>query len=469
MKFTSCKYVNILMFKCLPLLMLFVYCQVQAQHSYVEMLLPVKQEHVPRYEAQVKRQSPILVQMPFNSDSIINPEIFKEVAKIQAERIDLVYTSYRESNSFDQPVLNRGRLTSLEKHAPYLFDNPLTDWHFIAQTGASTADSAAVFFHGFIIYPKKALTPTDIEAERHTIYSTMDSIDAFLKKNDSTCLIQVTEMKKKWVATGYFRPQSKYLQRQGKKSSEQSAQYPYTEKRLVRDTVVRYDSVLCYGGKIDSHVTKLLPDTDVIQILERHPEWDSSIIITDVTASMSPYTVQLLVWYRLRELNGQVMQFEFFNDGDNMPDRYKRLGSTGGIYFSDAAKGYDAMEAAMMYAMGRGTGGDIPENNIEALLKAIEYYPYCKNIIMLADNWAPVKDIALLSKVMKPIKVIVCGSENGIINPHYLDIARATSGSIHLLQQDIDSLGNIKEGETITLGKRQYKLIGGKFAIVGYN
>ena len=450
-------------------MLLFVYCQVQAQYKYVEMLLPVKQEHTLRYEVQTKKQQPILVRMPFNSDSIVNPEIFKEIAKIQAERIDLVYTSYRESTTFDQPVLNRGRLTNLEKYAPYLFDNPLTDWHFIAQTDASTADSAAMLFHGFIIYPKRVLTPKDIEAERHTIYSTMDSIDAFLKKNDSTCLIQVTEMKKKWVATGYFRPQSKYLQRQGKKSSEQSAQYPYTEKRLVRDTVVRYDSVLCYGGKIDSRVTKLLPDTDVIHILERHTDWDSSIIVTDVTASMSSYTVQLLVWYRLRSLNGNVMQFEFFNDGDNMPERYKSIGGTGGIYFSDAAKGYDAMEAAMMYAMSRGNGGDIPENNIEALLKAIEYYPNCKNIIMLADNWAPVKDIALLPKVTKPIKVIMCGSQGGIINPHYLDIARATGGSVHLLQQDIDSFGNVKEGETITLGKRQYKLVGGKFTIVGYN
>jgi hypothetical protein len=184
---------------------------------------------------------------------------------------------------------------------------------------------------------------------------------------------------------------------------------------------------------------------------------------------MSPYTVQLLVWYRLRELNEQIMQFEFFNDGDNMPDRYKSIGRTGGIYFSDAAKGYDAMEAAMMYAMSRGNGGDIPENNIEAILKAIEYYPSCKNLIMLADNWAPVKDISLLPKVTRPIKVIVCGSENGIINPHYLDIARATGGSVHLLQQDIDTLGSVKEGETITLGKRQYKLVAGKFTIVGYN
>jgi hypothetical protein len=187
-------------------------CQVLlAQHNYVEMLLPVKQEHTARYEVQAKRQKPLLVRMPFNSDSILNPEVFKEIAKIQAERIDLVYTSYRESKTFDQPVLNKGRLTSLEKYAPYLFDNELTDWHFITQTGASTADSAASYFHGFVIYPKKVFTPRDIEAERYTIYNTIDSVEAFLKKNDSTCLIQVTEMKKKWVATGYFRPHSKYL------------------------------------------------------------------------------------------------------------------------------------------------------------------------------------------------------------------------------------------------------------------
>lgn len=75
--------------------------------------------------------------------------------------------------------------------------------------------------------------------------------------------------------------------------------------------------------------------------------------------------------------------------------------------------------------MTNGSGGDIPENNIEALLAGDKLCSSCDSIIMIVDNWAPIKDISLLTGWHKPVKVVVCGVFDKI-NPDYLKLARDT-------------------------------------------
>ena len=189
------------------------------------------------------------------------------------------------------------------------------------------------------------------------------------------------------------------------------------------------------------------------------------MVIADVTGSMYPYTVQLLQWLAITLTDKQKRHFVFFNDGDMKADGEKVVGKTGGIYYT-YGNSYDEVEKTIITAMSNGSGGDAPENNIEALLEAQKKCSNCDSIVMIADNWAPIKDISLLAGFGKPVKVVVCGVM-GSIRKDYLKLARDTKGSIHLMEEDVYNLSEIKEGGTIRIGGRMYKLVKGDFVAEG--
>jgi hypothetical protein len=141
------------------------------------------------------------------------------------------------------------------------------------------------------------------------------------------------------------------------------------------------------------------------------------------------------------------------------------IGKTGGIY-PVYSSSYDEVEKTITKAMTNGGGGDAPENNIEALLEAQKICSNCDSIVMIADNWAPVKDISLLAGFGKPVKVVVCGVL-GSIHKDYLRLARDTKGSIHLMEEDVYNLSEIREGGTVKIAGKTYKLIKGEFVLPG--
>lgn len=61
-----------------------------------------------------------------------------------------------------------------------------------------------------------------------------------------------------------------------------------------------------------------------------------------------------------------------------------------------------------------------------------------------------------------PIHIVLCGTEFGV-NEQYLEIAWKTAGSIHTIEQDIEDLTKLADGETITIGAYQYRVSKGKF------
>jgi hypothetical protein len=111
----------------------------------------------------------------------------------------------------------------------------------------------------------------------------------------------------------------------------------------------------------------------------------------------------------------------------------------------------------MSLAMENGNGGDNPENDIEAILFAISKCPDCGNIIHVADNNATPRDLSLLYKVNKPVRVIVCGVK-GAVNPELLNIAYRTGGSLHTIEEDIRNLAGMSIGERVTIGGYSYRL-----------
>lgn len=202
-------------------------------------------------------------------------------------------------------------------------------------------------------------------------------------------------------------------------------------------------------------------DNVVTKVLNRN-KWSEKLIVCDLTGSMDPYAGQLAAWYQLNYKKETNLQFIFFNDGDNKNDAEKKIGNTGGIYYQHS-KGLDSLIALMSNVQAHGNGGDCPENNMEALISGVKMADPYKELVMIVDNNAPVKDLSLLKNFNKPVHIILCGSQNGGVLLDYFLIAWKTKGSIHTMEEDLTKIAGMSEGETIVVGGITYKIMGGEF------
>lgn len=201
-------------------------------------------------------------------------------------------------------------------------------------------------------------------------------------------------------------------------------------------------------------------DHDLFRVLKRIPNVEQQAIAVDFTGSMSPYYKELMAWFFLKKY-GQATGFVFFNDGNDLKDRLKVAGKTGGLY-SFRTDNLDTILAQALKSVAAGNGGDSPENDVEAVLQAIKDNPKAKEIVLIADNWADMRDYSLISSVKKPVHIILCGTEEGI-NTQYLDFAKITKGSVHTIEEDIDNLSKVSEGHEVKIGKDTYLYSGGRF------
>jgi len=197
-------------------------------------------------------------------------------------------------------------------------------------------------------------------------------------------------------------------------------------------------------------------------IFKRNFGWQEMLVVTDLTASMSPYVAQLLAWHTLNYKSSGIKNYVFFNDGDDKGDDKKRVGSAGGVYYSNAKSLKNVLSVADLCAK-KGGGGDIPENNMEATIKGLAKYKGTKDLILIVDNWATPRDVRLTKAIKKPIKIIVCGAADGIINPVWLTIAKQTKGSVHTMYDDLKNLAKVQEGKTIKINNITYRVANGKF------
>lgn len=195
----------------------------------------------------------------------------------------------------------------------------------------------------------------------------------------------------------------------------------------------------------------------VFKVMNRNPKWRKNIIVTDMTSSMYPYAKQINTWLKLFFMKDTAQQyFVFFNDGDSKRDAEKKIGATGGVYICKA-KTCDDLVNTMKLTIKRGEGGDTPENVVEAILTGLKKVRKPDNIILIADNWAKVRDINLISRVKVPVRVILCGVFEGMeINTDYLNIAYKTKGSIHTIEQDISDLINQTVGKKFNINGFDY-------------
>ncbi|AMS25760.1 hypothetical protein AEM51_00780 [Bacteroidetes bacterium UKL13-3] len=197
-------------------------------------------------------------------------------------------------------------------------------------------------------------------------------------------------------------------------------------------------------------------------------KWGRKLMVVDVTGSMDPYVSELLLWLKLNFEKEKGIQFVFFNDGDGKSDELKKPGKTGGVYYVKPKTYNELLDVASAVAA-KGSGGDAPENNIEALMKAMQLASEYDEIVMVADSYAAINDMELIQHLIKPVRIVLCGIEDHLfVEPDYLVLAWKSKGSIHSIEKDIDSIAKMMDGKIITLFGKDYRLLNGRFIPVNH-
>ncbi|MCB0408572.1 MAG: hypothetical protein KDD29_00020 [Flavobacteriales bacterium] len=381
----------------------------------------------------------IAIAMPFAKELILNhhqKELLKEKAII---KIELVYTQFKTSSMFNQKQLNEKRLLELKKHIPDVFEFPLWDFELISQTQGNSREECTPMFHGFIITfrPNSSVNTLKEEAQylQNFLATTLKN-DSILKDSSSKKIMDIkTHYDKQW---GY-----------------------------IHDTIWGLDTVPPPSPPNFFYNHSLYKDSTVLNAMNRNKNWDDFIVVTDVTGSMSPYIAQVFVWLKEQSENKQAKYFVFFNDGDDKPSKKKNPMETKGIYVSPNTT-LDSIMNVASWCMERGSGGgEGLENDVEAIIEGLKYFPRAKEVVLVADNFESMRDYKFLDKIKTPVHVIICGGE-GRINIQYLDLAKRTKGSIHTKTQDIFNLDEVEKGEHIFINKKEYIFHDNKFHFI-YN
>ncbi|HNS42385.1 MAG TPA: hypothetical protein PKN22_06470 [Taishania sp.] len=174
--------------------------------------------------------------------------------------------------------------------------------------------------------------------------------------------------------------------------------------------------------KVTPKDLKSFKDSTVLAAFTRNKQWKHPTIVADVTCSMYPYISQTAFWFLLKMNRKENCNIVFFNDGD------------------------------------------AEENGIEAILEAQEKFPYSKEIIFIADNYADLRDFELISKIKIPVRVILCGVEFGV-NVQYINLAHKTGGSLHTMEKDLNNLVDMSEGKTFVFLGKTYIILNGEVVL----
>lgn len=234
--------------------------------------------------------------------------------------------------------------------------------------------------------------------------------------------------------------------------------YDVTDPEIMQAPSTLEDVEKLLNGKA------VIKDSTVLKVMNRNRKWQNVLVVMDWTGSMYRYGAQVVIWHKLNLENSGLKHFVFFNDGDKKRNWQKELGRTGGIYYAASRDIYQIVET-MGEVMNKGYGGDAPENDLEALMKSIQKLEGFDEVVLIADNKSPVRDLALLDNLKTPIRIVLCGAQSRKIHPDYLKIAFKTKGSIHTVEKDILEMAQLKEGDIIHIEGIRYKVRGGELEL----
>ncbi len=372
------------------------------------------------------KENQLFIAMPFAKKTVLNPEQKKQLQEKVAIKLELVYTRFRSSSTFNQKALNKKRLKELNRLAPQLFENRLWDYGLISQTNGSSREVCNKMFHGFIITfrPNSTTNTLDLEAKY------VEDLTTAILKQDSTD--NDTIPMNFTIKTHYDK------------------QFGYIHDTTWHEVKIKKPATPDF---FYNH--SLYNDSTVLNAFNRNTNWNNLIVVTDVTGSMSPYISQVIVWLKEQAEKKTAKYFVFFNDGDRKESKKKKPLETKGVYVVENESLETVMKTAIKCMKNGSGGGEHLENDVEAILEGEKQYPKADAIILVADNFEMMRDYDFIKKIKKPVHVILCGSENRV-NIQYLDLARQTKGTIHTVKSDVINLQNIKEGEHFFIDEKEY-------------
>ncbi len=348
----------------------------------------------------VKAKNVIPIQFGETNSRYTNKNLANALEKTEVISIKLYYSKFPKDIIFQentQKAVNELRIKNLLARFPSLKTKNITI-ELVAQENCEDLAQAKALFHGFVI---------DYEMTNATILPATEP-----KKEETVTILKEKEKsipKQKQVILDF-----------GNINNEFSKDVK--RKHIGRDSITYF-------------------------AFERNiAQWDSVVIVADWTSSMYPYTLQLLIWQTQNvQYANKILGYVFFNDGDKTPDNQKKIGQIGGIYVSNSPHLPDALQKMDECKKNGNGGGDFDENNIEALLVAVQQFPNAKSIIMISDNYGKIKDLALLPKVKKPVHVILARMPDlRFLTEDYLQVALQTGGSLHLKNTDYQTIEKLQ-------------------------
>ena len=365
-------------------------CAVFSQQKVADVFRKAERGTTEKVELRVSDSVNFFFPMSFAKKDFVSVIGLSRIKPEQVQSIELYYTDFPKGKNFDR--LNYERFLRLNAAAPQFFEAEHIQWKILAQNNCNDQKCAEDLFHGFLIRKKSVETKNTTSTPVTT--KPKISIEEIAKKDP-----------------------------------------------IVRDSLKFWELL--------NNNTVPTKDSSVIKILTKFPNWKNLLIVNDWTGSMYEFGMEVLLWYKLNESRQKdVKRIVFFNDGDSLPDNKKIIGKTGGIYLSKDSISLDNLISQMVLCMRGGYGGDIPENDVEAMIKGLESCKDCEEVILVADSRSSVRDFSLITQVKKPVHVILCGVEKGVV-PEYIKIAYQTGGTIHTIQEDILSFAQFTDGKRI--------------------
>jgi signal peptidase I len=416
----------------------------------------------------------IFLRTGFRSSKIVNIKdwvLIKDT--IEPYQIDIVYSKYplRKGEYPEIYSLLCNRLINLFVMDPQLNAAGIK-WNKVLQTNCISDEQVSTLFHGIVIWyhakkkVKPALKPvikepvTEVETKNKTV-------PASKKVPEEQTTLKDIEYSINTIKNSISFPDSiKTVLGKQPVDKQLEAIKIYLESKIAREPDITLsrstnEELKKYNKAVDYFLLNYGGTEDVVaNVFYRHTDWKNILVINDWTGSMYGYGAQVLRWHLQNFKKSGIQSITLFNDGDDKSTINKTIGETGGIY-SEKADNIIKIVDLFNLIMLKGGGGDGPENDIEAILAAMDKYTDYTEIVLIADNNSCVRDIELADRIEKPVKIILCGYDPKTgINPDYVYLAKITDGGIYTIDNDIENIETAigEKGEIVKFMDKRFKL-----------
>lgn len=339
----------------------------------------------------------VFLENGYARSAIANPNVWRKLMnENRAVEINLIYTKYPRNKQLwrtNYRGLMMDRLKSLFAIDSSLNSNEI-EWNIVLQTSCRTEPEAMKMLHGIEIVFEPKPPATAVSEISDSLNLTADTLPL-----------------------------------------NQPQGLAYNQRKLAK-------MVKRVGGQ---------NDTTVQTILERNSNWKNALVVMDWSGSMYPYSLNLMLWHAQNFQKSGITNVVLFTDGE--PGKKGKMGNFGGVYYSEASD-LKSVIKLMRNSWNKNFRNSIEENNIEGLFKGATHFPNHDELIMIADNRSCMKDYCLCELVNSPVRIVLCGTEDGI-NPQYVNLAYRLNGSLHTLESDMQ-------------GFEAYKVAGKNLVIDGW-